>query len=71
VIAKVDLTVDVMHKLKELGFNTGDEVRENKLLDLVNKFEKLSSKGEEIESLTEEIIKEGFREIEIVSPQEL
>ncbi|MEW6378264.1 MAG: type II toxin-antitoxin system VapC family toxin [bacterium] len=36
---------------------TGDEVKKKHLLDLVKGFERLTSRGEEIEALTEEYIK--------------
>lgn len=39
---------------------TGDEIKKNHLLDLIKGFEKLSSKGEEIETLTEEYVKRGI-----------
>ena len=37
-----------------------DEIKRNQILDLIKDFEKLNSKGEEIELLTEEYVKSGI-----------
>lgn len=39
---------------------TGDEAKKARLLDLIKGFEKLSSEGEEIETLTEKYVRRGI-----------
>ena len=38
----------------------GDQMKKNAILELIKDFEKLNSKGEEIESLTEKYVKSGI-----------
>ena len=44
-----------------------DEIKRNQILDLIKDFEKLNSKGEEIELLTEEYVKSGVIEMSYFS----